>query len=249
MKLARLKVVQMRKELEGRGLDSSGTRPTLMRRLREAMEKEEQEGSVNAGDGATDKNDNASIPSNQNSAVQNERREQRTENGIAQEASVAQQPNDADQHQPSDPVQPVETTDPSDSVSMAAMKATGSLQDASAVSFDERMKQRRERFGAAKDETPEEAAKRRRARFGLAKEETPEEAAKRRRGRFGDVKTAIVDVEKAKEQEILEKRASKFGLNASAKQTKRPVEKVSAEEEERRLKRQRRFEKVGTASS
>lgn len=43
MKIGKLKVVQIRKELQDRGLNTSGTRPALVKRLREALQHEQQQ--------------------------------------------------------------------------------------------------------------------------------------------------------------------------------------------------------------
>ena len=40
MDLNKLKVLELRKELQSRGLDSKGNKPVLIERLREAMEQE-----------------------------------------------------------------------------------------------------------------------------------------------------------------------------------------------------------------
>lgn len=42
---AKLKVVELRSELTARGLDSKGNKPALVKRLKEALESELEEGS------------------------------------------------------------------------------------------------------------------------------------------------------------------------------------------------------------
>lgn len=48
---AKLKVVELRAELGARGLDTKGNKPVLVKRLKDALEKELQEGGLSASAG------------------------------------------------------------------------------------------------------------------------------------------------------------------------------------------------------
>lgn len=237
MKLGKLKVVQLRKELDARGLDSSGTRPILMRRLRAAMESEPAPAQV--------------VSQSHNTQPEQQQQNARAVSSVAMQTQpeTARHPEARAEHTPSEQPQTSHTAAPGsqpraappptadhagadksqqqnnddlveqEAVAHKGAVATGSLTAATNASFDERMKLRRERFGSVPAQTRKTASA-----------DTP-------------VTTSLTAVEK--EREILKRRALKFGLTEGRRTANN---NLSADELERRLKRQRRFQNTGSTT-
>lgn len=283
MNLGKLKVVQMRKELEARGLETSGTRPLLMKRLREALARESSGAPVRdlthtplparapaaEGAGASPRaaspareprepapedaprgTDHAPEPPAER-APERERdererrpdeRERVRDEGELGQQRAREEEKDGEPGRPprshaADETRVGESADHGEpapgpdsgkklhSEASESAKAEGNVAEASKKSLDERLRKRRERFGtverppAVRKRTVDQGTKRPPAGEELRH---LEEAKRRRLAKFGPVE----------------------GKPSPAVQPD-----VSAEERERRLKRQRRFQRAGSATA
>lgn len=239
MKLGKLKVVQMRKELEARGLDSTGTRPALMKRLREALSRDGNRPPVQPvqepevlpthyPEHPRVETPPPQLPAEQPADIPQPRQEQAAEphpkpqpslrgesahgqrHGEVREAEQGtEEGQEGGAQDGSVPDLPVEA--------QQRVAATGSLTRASETSMDERLRKRRERFGAVE-------------RVPVGTKRSQSEASE----------------EEKRLEEAKARRAAKFGP-VSEPQTSSPAN-ISQEERERRLKRQRRFSDMGNAT-
>lgn len=235
MKLAKLKVVQMRKELTNRGLDATGNRPALMKRLREALEKEQQ--MKKAEPKPTEQVAQPNPPENQKGQTQKNAQEesksvseQNEAKPRANEFNETVQPHPQDDQQQPDLEQPKSSPEPvnvrqnrvtelntaedkkvvEEQVNVNPSLGSGNLSQLKAIADEERMRRRMERFGLpSASAAPEKTSPRKAA--GDSKGNTEEIEAERKR-----------------------RRALRFGTGKS--------DDLDAEERQRRLKRLRRFQ-------
>lgn len=250
MKLAKMKVVEMRKELDARGLDSSGTRPTLMKRLKEALNREEDKKALeqktevlskaektrqSERDQTGNKEDDSKTPSPRPSVTTSPKEAEdlpNQEDSSPREAVAAASEEQA----------PTATQQPAPAQGTDKPATSGAIGHSSEMTLDERMQKRLLRFGAVKDvpDTTKDAIQRRRKRFGIVDKDQEEKPTKRRRP------STEVDEQVLKEHEEAKKRrAIKFGISLNASKEPAASSAVSADETEKRLRRQRRFQQVG----
>lgn len=196
MKIGKLKVGQLRKELQSRGLDTSGTRPALMKRLKEALE---------AAENAPEKPAEAA-----EEVAQQKTEAARTEEETGQAAAAAEQAAAVDQAVPEEtiveggasegvPAEKVEEQEGGKAI------ATGSLVRASEESMDERLRKRRERFGIVERAKTEGKGKTRETE----EERKFEEAKKRRAEKFGTAEEGEEGISKEERERRL-KRQRRF---------------------------------------
>lgn len=240
MKIGKLKVGQIRKELETRGLDSSGTRPALLKRLREALSREgnqpqppvqpiqePKELPTHYPEHPRVESPPPALPSEQPADIAQPGQEQPAH---LQPEPQAEQRTDPAIEQRGEEMRESEQTRedvqeggaqggsaPELAVELLTTAATGSLARASETSMDERLRKRRERFGAVE-----------RAPVGTKRLQSD------------------VSEEERRMEEAKARRAAKFG--PASEPLTSSIGDVSQEERERRLKRQRRFASIGNAT-
>lgn len=236
MTIGKLKVGQLRKELEARGLDTKGTRPALMKRLREALDREGERGQQQkqqqkqpaVAPGVPEPNE---LPTHypvetptadNNAAAHREAVPQTQEQDMHQDQAgehLVQHETEktGNEEHVREQVRETDSGDlREDGVEDGrGAAATGSLARASETDMDERLRKRRERFGAVE-----------RASVGEKRGANDEDSEEQRR--FEEAKM---------------KRAAKFGPVSGVDAN------VSQEERERRLKRQRRFQSLGDGNA
>lgn len=202
MKIGKFKVGQLRKELEARGLDTSGTRPALMKRLKEALETEDS-----APAKAAEPAQSPPSPPEETPALPpREKGEHQPVKAAVQEARAPDAINETDER-PSEEVavEAAEGEEISEAVGESPkVIATGSLVRASKESMDERLRKRRERFGAV--EQPQPKVKKE-SHDATEDERKFEEAKKRRAEKFGAVEAEGISKE---EKERRLKRQRRF---------------------------------------
>lgn len=246
MNLGKMKVVQMRKELEDRGLDKSGTRPVLMKRLREALSREN----------ATPAAALTHLPAKKvrerepvgKPLPTTEREVERQDMAPCEERPSEprdETPQPREMYQEADPdvsremereqggeglageseARPLRQEEGSAAVADVVEMPKGNLAVASKANMDERLRKRRERFGAVERAAVGVETGGRTQPAGTDDVKRLEEIKRRRLAKFGPV----------------EVKPGAVGRGAG--------ENISPEERERRLKRQRRFESVGKATT
>lgn len=247
MDLKKMKVTDLRSELEKRELLTTGLKGDLVNRLQARLDEEEF-GLVDApaGEGETAVNaTSATIASTTlaENAIEEKEKEKEKERVISSKSAASGEGNIVTSVENEDGKKSAETTastagkktnlsekKSTEDSKTGAIPTENSSKSEKAMTFAEKKKARAERFGIETEENVLEKKLARAKRFGIVTKETEEEKKKDRAKRFGlDVK----DNSKNKKQ--------KKGLPGVQK----PVTSISSAEAEKRLARAKRF---GTTS-